>query len=837
MEEFDALMIRVNNIYYGRGKLIMSPEYPNEKPESSCSSSRGSPEHSHGISNNLNDKGETSDTDLREIEKENSISSRNHNPAKVFVLDNVVKLSQDSGCLGFEGSHKGHSSALDVDKEMTGPMGDNIGQNSLRFTKNDKASNSKPLLKSSPYSGELNNTIAGRPSLKTYGSNRVGKTAGAQSAGNMFDNWKSGSEISNNNMTGRSLKDWKTFASEDSGNRIGKVASGNLKTSEVDRRRLDHDSGSNNPGSNRPDRGRVLDVSGSRQGDSIADRRNVSDNSVRNNLDSSRSCQEPGNERGSDVLSGRDALSGNSVGCGEQGSQIRNAKPLKIDEKLLSNPWLSGEIAERGEKQAQKRPRSCFYDASLIFRDKLRKWKSEHDICKGWDGLEKDVITECGVPQRDKFGIKNKQRDLNNNNELLGKNLTGRQEERTAVNEKSGGETKKFWEERVEEKDEVGRARSPSKAEKLCLTKSKSKSYGNLTSSFLEKQTGYQRDGEEVVRDKMTRDIKSFEPVPVNAAKLKPAKSLSNLIGHFEDLIDGTAIKDPESKERIAYPQERFCLDHEDRSECMRDRHGGCWKKEVAELQPIIVKDIGLEEGGLEDVFKEKRGHGQGKDEMKGNLLGGYGNDYAGRIFPKNGGSRNVNIDAKGGFLEWPESIRPFGSRTVSVSSDNKSFRSLGSSDLTLNARDDSNERKAERSGPRAGKARWSLSDNKGADFRQKSDRFGDDITVIPYENISDLGVNRMSFDKTKSMSDLTQTYEPLKRSHAFYKERFERAASHSRIDEPSFDARIVHWRSLEELRTRFEANRSESLEGRESVEGSDLENVDGMLTEIVRRR
>ena len=731
MEEFDALMIRVNNIYYGRGKLIMSPEITEEKHKSPCDGSRATPEYTHGNTDKSTDACDDGHIRTRPGEFENSISVNSPSLGQVIVVDNVVDLSKNPECLGIEGSRKGHDSIVAVDLEMTEGLCDDHGKNQLRFISDSKAASPKPLV----HSGKVG--FGGLDVNKFDGPNNAtsfDKRAGNRSVKSMFDS------------------------------KVSRAAD--------------------------------EDLIGSKQSGQVSE-----------------------NQQGSNLTS----MDSNNLEMKKQ-----NFMPVKIDEKLLSNPWLSGEIAERSEAQQRKDPGSFFKDASLVFRDKLKHWKSDHDIRRGWGELARDILAEDHIAQVVGSGVKGDERDLNNN-VAMHQSSKGKEEGSRSVPTQSIGK-----EANISRRghDDPKKRDGASTAEKYCLARSKerslSKSHGNLSSLLFDSVTEIKRNERDISKEG-TSWRKVSDSALGHAAKLRPARSLSNLIGHFESCID-------ERRQRPFAQGKSECKKEESYAEgdCVGKRpeeySGGrydvCFGKQLAGAPRLIMRDIDYTDGHLEDAAKDRKE--QSPKEIGSQVNGINDDSYNGRLYssiqPLSFDGKNV----KKSYLKSPETVWSLSNGTRSIFKENKSLeeRRLHLYDALL---DDSKEQRED--GEKRGEVLVEKAKNanegrlRGVEKSKMLEGNLEMSSAIPSDNLTELEMEKTRL-KRKSLSDLTYKEEPHPMKQSFYKERFKRAASRPKIDEPSFEARIMKWKSLDELRMKFEANESESLE-----EG-DLEYFDGMLME-----
>lgn len=677
MEEFDALMIRVNNIYYGRGRLIMSPEYVLDKSESSCGSSCGTPEHSCETRGNHSDaKKEQQPSGTTAKEVGNSRFSQLSRATQFVIVDSDLGESRSSGCIGLEESHKGHDSVFAVDLKMKDGLHDNSEQNSSRLRKDTKLNDGKPQQKSIQVNSEES-----RRSLKGT-SNKAGmnQEESIHLKKGFFHVGKSACQISGSDVY--------------SGNEDQRM----MKTS-----------------------------------------KQINDDAV------------------------------------DTDENYPYAKSRKIDKNLLNNPWLSGEIMEKKEKQMNFG--SSFSDASLIFRDKLRKWKSAHDIRYDWERSGKNIIDHDSCrPQNLKH---RNEIDLFNNEGLL----------RNSTKEKERGESCKpanrsqMLEDWMIGKDENEAGGTLKKEAKLM------KSHGKLNSVVKEiQESGGLATKAETGMQHIGRD---YIPMP---SRLTPAKSLGNLIVHFENLVDKSGSQDDMLNEKAGSSKdlnetyERGLAERE-KGRITSGRYDLCYEQPDRDACSMKMKNY--DDGGVDDVIKIKSG-----DELKCQR---YNNNYRGHVLAK---IRPISIcggAAMRSCAEWPETIRPLDRGKI-----NGEGYSNNSTELCKEKQD----------GLRSRKESTELDERMSHRPFVSYDRF--DVS-----HLRDLSRLRgVSPNATKSMADLTQENgiqqsQPRANRNSFYRERFERGASKSRLDEPCFDPKFIHWQSLEELRTKFEAKSEDSLDGK----------------------
>ena len=732
MEEFDALMIRVNNIYYGRGKLVMSPEVQGEKRETPCDSSRATPGYVHDNPNKSNGACDDGHARTRPNGFGNSISVNNPSLGQVIVVDNVVDLSKNPECLGFEGSRKGHDSVGAVDLKMTEDCCDDHGKNQLRFISDSKATNPKPLVDSSKEgSGGLDVKKFDSPNKATIFDRR----AGNRSVKSMFD-------------------------------------------SKVSRAADEHLVGSRHSGQ-------------------------VSENQQDSNLNSMES---------------------NNLEIKRQ-----YFMPVKIDEKLLNNPWLSGEIVKQNKTQQKKDPGSFFTDASLVFRDKMKQWKSGHDIRRAWGELTRDILAADHIPQVVGSGVKGNDRDLNNNVVMEQSSIGNEEMTRPAPLQSNGKEAKiSKW-----GYDDSKRGDGASTAEKFCLARSKeknlSKSHGNLSSSLFESETELKRNEKDVSKDE-TNWRKISDTVLGHGAKLRPAKSLSSLIGHFESFIDDGKQR-PFGQDKSECKKEESFLEgngigrreeeyNGDRYDVCGDRYDVCFGKQPAGTRRLIMRDINYTDGYLDNAIKDREE--QSSKVVDSQMNGIDDSSCHGSLFSSTQPFTFDGKNVKKTNLKSLETVWSLSNGTRSVF--NRTLGRLHPYDVVLGDRKQQREDGEEHGEVLVEKPKKAHESRfREVEKSKTSEGKLEFPSVIPSDDVNDF---QMEKAHSMSMSDLAYNEELNAIKQSFYKERFERAASRPRIDEPSFEARIMKWRSLDELRMKFEANESESFE-----EG-ELEHFDGTLME-----
>jgi len=715
MEEFDALMIRVNNIYYGRGKLMMSPENPNEKLDNQYDYSRATPELSCRTSNNKVDTGEDRHTEEQSSEVEKSAPLNKPSLGQMIVVDNIIELSQKPNCLGFEGSHKGQDLVVPVDLKMTDDSRENQRKDPLPFTNDTKVDNPRAIAKSKQKgSGTLDINTTDYPNSAKV----VDQGPRNQSSKNMASSSKMLSKVSDINIG-------------DNGFPKKRISDGGLLSKKQSTQAFEHQ-----------------DCNGLMSTDPT---------------ESERKHQS-------------------------------FHKPVKIDEKLLNNPWLSGEIAGRTEAQERKNPETFFRDTSLMFRDKIRQWKSEHDIRNGWEGLQHVEITEAQRSLGARPEDKSLEKDMNNN-EAPQRNYSLRGGRSTSQRLTSNGyEVKVSKDDRIDPKMRGGPLKDEFSFPRV-KEQSLSKSHGNL-SSIGDKETEIKRNGGGMSRDD-GGSRKFIDVVLATTSCLKPAKSLSNLIGHFESFVDEKKVEQQPIRQD---KQEVSPCDEEKKKRVENfssDRYDVRFEMQSARPHHRISQDLSVTDKGLGRDTKSRTEEKQ--TEPKGQR---YENNHD---YFKN---RAYNVDRKDvveSGLEWPKIFPSSSNGTKRAPNERQPFRSSNSYNAFLDAKDGE-----EKTGNSRHKARDILSDKEKL---VASERNMKSMPMMSSERFKGSEVANSLLDKEKPAVNLTQNEDKISTKYSAYQERLEGVGSRSRMYEPSFEAKIMKWKSLDELRMKFEANDNESLE------------------------
>ena len=495
-------------------------------------------------------------------------------------------------------------------------------------------------------------------------------------------------------------------------------------------------------------------------------------------------------------------------------------KPVKIDEKLLNNPWLSGEIAGRAEAQERKNPETLFRDTSLMFRDKIRKWKSEHDIRSGLEGLQHVELTETQRSLAARPEDKSSERDLNNN-EIPQRNSSLRGVRGTSQRLISNGyEAKLSKDDRIDPKTRGGLLKDGFSFPRV-KEQSLSKSYGNL-SSLADKETEIKRNGRGISRDD-GGSRKFADIVLATTACLKPAKSLSSLIGHFESFVDEKKIEQQQIRPDM---QEVSSCDEEKKNRVenfSNDRNDVRFERQSARPHHRISQDMSVTEKGLDGDMNS--GTEERQTEPKVQRCDNshfYFQDRAFDVYRKDGGES---------ILGWPKMLPSSSNGTKRVPIESQSFGGTKRVPLESQSFGSSNPHNvcldAKCGEEKAGASRYKDRDNlRDKEKLVASERNMKNMPVMSTARVNGSEMVNSPLYKMIPTADLTQNEDKMSTKYSAYQERLERVASRSRMCEPSFEAKFMKWKSLDELRMKFEANDNESLED------SDWEDSgDGMLT------
>eukprot|EP00795_Rhopilema_esculentum_P011511 gene11511-21728_t len=522
-----------------------------------------------------------------------------------------------------------------------------------------------------------------------------------------------------------------------------------------------------------------------------------------------------------------------------------------VNGSLIQNPWVSGEInaKEKDREILNIQRQAVEKEPALIFRDMLDTWKTSRDFWRSGDKVERPV-KESSLRMVDMESLVldgiaktyvdktagHTPRDVPNEPGKKLKKCVSKDacsERQVVEKEKECYTDPALGDVTVGKTIETQPTKVQSRAKKSCLVRSKaggmSKSQGSLSTLIEEEDLRFAK-GNLITTNKLVNlkqrltasssnpDFIPFHPCSQSdafLARLKPAKSVHNLIGRFEkiqdletfdgsfDLAYGNRPKTWKSAEMLTEKStgnikplvKEIFIDNIDKS---FSRQG---KKS---FQETFGSDIyhKTDEVCARPVFENERSRPWVTGGKSYPLpLFGFNDSDKGPIFVQKqqrlqeGTERRHNAQLLSQSNSQENSRRP-----------DKKMRPRSLSSEPLSAAVFSNKIPSARKGdlisnPQIGSA------------------LSADILFLEYDDGSSLSLDsnydNISYKenlerKCLSMCDLSSGHWGTS-GHSFYRERFEKALSHSKVDLTTFDSSLVCWRSLQDLRRRFEVN-SESV-------------------------
>ena len=520
-----------------------------------------------------------------------------------------------------------------------------------------------------------------------------------------------------------------------------------------------------------------------------------------------------------------------------------------VNGSLIQNPWVSGEInaKEKDREILNIQRQAVEKEPALIFRDMLDTWKTSRDFWRTGDKVERPgkegslrmvdmeslVLDGIAKTYVDKTAGHAPRDVPNEPGKKLNKGVSkdACSERQVVEKEKECYTDPEFGDVTVGKTMETQPTKVHSRAEKSFLVRSKaggiSKSQGSL-SMLIEEEDPRIAKGNLITTNKLVNlkqrltassnnpDFKSFHPCSQSdafLARLKPAKSVHNLIGRFEKIqdfetFDGSfdLAKRPKLWKSVEMLTEKSTgnikplvkenfIDNLDKSfrrqgrKSFQETFGSDIYHKTDEVfaRPVLENErsrprvtrgksyplplFGSNDSDKGPIFVQKQQRLQGGTERRHNA----------QLLSRSNSQENLCRPDK----KMPP--RSLSSEPLSAAVFSNKIPSARKGDLILN--------------PRVGSA------------------LSADILLLEYDDRSsvslDSNYDNVSYKenlerKCLSMCDLSSGHRGTS-GHSFYKERFEKALSHSKVDLAAFDSSLVCWRSLQDLRRRFEAN-SESV-------------------------